>query len=118
MPASDHSPQAYVTDVLRRYGRDERVLIWDLYNEPCNAGFDHHPEKAEHSTKLTRTVFEWARAAAPSQPLTVCTWNSPQPMDEHDPDALTDYQRHLLEAQTFAVQNSDIIRGWGLSFRL
>jgi len=99
----------YVSDTLARYGKDERILIWDLYNEPCNAGFDGNQSKAAQSTKLTRQVFRWARAASPSQPLTVCTWSNPEPFLTHNLEDLPEFRKHLLEAQTFAVSNSDVI---------
>lgn len=60
----------YVTDLLTTFGRDERVLMWDLYNEPGQ--YDQESKRLP----LVRAVFEWARAAKPSQPLTVGLWYS------------------------------------------
>ncbi|MEI8340711.1 MAG: 1,4-beta-xylanase [Verrucomicrobiota bacterium] len=99
----------YITEVLKRHGTDDRILCWDLYNEPCNAGFDFDETKAPFCEKLVTEVFGWARSAAPSQPLTVCTWQSPDPQTEHDEAALTDYQRHVLATQRKALELSDII---------
>jgi hypothetical protein len=101
--------ERYVTSVLTRFGRDERVLCWDLYNEPCNSGFDGNRAKAPWSARLVPLAFAWARAASPSQPLTVGVWSEPEPMQPHDAAALDDYQKCLLEAQTAAVELSDII---------
>src|SRR6266542_2512557 len=43
----------YVED---RFGRDERIIAWDLYNEP---------EAADPSVALVRDVFAWARKRRP-----------------------------------------------------
>jgi hypothetical protein len=58
----------YVTDVVGSFGKDRRVLAWDLYNEPGNE------KLGEKSLPLLRATFAWARAAAPEQPLTAGTW--------------------------------------------
>ena len=29
--------EAYVKDIVGAFGKDRRVVIWDLYNEPGNA---------------------------------------------------------------------------------
>ena len=84
--------EAYVTGVVRRFGSDERVLGWDLYNEVTNgslpaAGLPEGEraaalaeaqrkaatERAAQLRLLDRT-FTWARAAAPQQPLTAGAW--------------------------------------------
>jgi plasmid stabilization system protein ParE len=53
----------YVEELLGTFGDDERIIAWDLYNEP---------ETQEASVALLRDVFAWARELAPSQPLTAC----------------------------------------------
>lgn len=60
--------ERYVTDMVRAFGQDRRVLIWDLYNEPGNSNM------GEKSLPLTEATFVWARAAGPSQPLTTGVW--------------------------------------------
>ena len=54
--------EKYVKDVLTRFGDDERIVLWDLYNEPGNSGYGNK------SLPLLRKVFEWAREVNPSQP--------------------------------------------------
>ncbi len=61
--------QAYLTDVMAHFADDDRILLWDLYNEPGNSG--HNNE----SVPLLKKVFEWAWSVRPSQPLTVGIWN-------------------------------------------
>ena len=60
--------QPYVTDVLRTFAHDKRIVLWDLYNEPGNSG------KRETSLPLLRSIFRWARAVNPDQPLTAGLW--------------------------------------------
>ncbi len=58
----------YVRDVLGAFAADERILMWDLYNEPGNN------KLGEQSLGLLQAAFQWARAAGPRQPLTVGVW--------------------------------------------
>jgi hypothetical protein len=59
--------QRYVEDLLGRFGRDQRIIAWDLYNEP---------QTRDASVALVRDVFAWARRVAPSQPLTACWYGA------------------------------------------
>lgn len=59
----------YVTDVVRTFAKDDRVWVWDVYNEPSNSGL------GEATLPLLEKVFGWARATQPSQPLTGGVWN-------------------------------------------
>ena len=60
---------AYVAAVLERFGHDDRVLMWDLYNEPGNS------KKGLASLPLLQAVFAWAREAGPDQPITSGIWD-------------------------------------------
>ncbi len=61
--------EAYVKDMVGRFARDERIVAWDLYNEPGNSGM------GDKSRPLVEAAFGWARAAKPTQPLTVSVWH-------------------------------------------
>ena len=63
--------EKYTKSVVGAFGRDRRVLLWDLYNEPGNSGMGNK------SLPLMEATFAWARAAHPSQPLTVSVWGAP-----------------------------------------
>lgn len=70
----DHSThpklEKYVKEVMTKFKNDQRIFIWDLYNEPTNdrdLGF--------RSLPLVGKVFKWAREINPSQPLTIAVWN-------------------------------------------
>ena len=61
--------QAYVQDVIRAHARDERVLWWEIFNEP---------NRSEFSANLRRLGYDWAKQVAPLQPVMCCWDDSPQ----------------------------------------
>lgn len=83
--------KAYVDDFLNAFGKDPRILFWDLYNEPGNqmvfneAG-DQVPSDALEPAAfdLMLEVFGWARDAAPAHPITVGGWRIPHAWDTED----------------------------------
>ncbi|MBN1308513.1 MAG: hypothetical protein JXA18_11380 [Chitinispirillaceae bacterium] len=58
----------YVQDFVRTYGQDERILMWNLYNEPGNCGI------GARTFPLLELVFQWVREIGTSQPLTASEW--------------------------------------------
>lgn len=60
--------EQYVKDILTSFKNDDRILMWDLYNEPANSGYGNS------SFPLLKKIFEWAWSIRPSQPLTVGVW--------------------------------------------
>ena len=57
----------YITGIAGRFADDERIIVWDLYNEPgADKDFDSGP--------LLKATFQWARQAGPSQPLTAAVF--------------------------------------------
>jgi hypothetical protein len=60
--------EAYVKDILKTFKNDQRILLWDLYNEPANSGY------GMSSMPLLKNIFQWAWYVRPSQPLTVGVW--------------------------------------------
>lgn len=74
-PARWPALRPYVDAVLRRFGGDERVLGWDLFNEPDNPNALSYARqeiahKSRRATALLELVFDWAQASDPLQPLT------------------------------------------------
>jgi hypothetical protein len=67
-PSYDEKLEEYVKTVITRFATDNRILVWDLYNEPGNT---NHGIK---SLPLVRKTFSWARECAPMQPLTMGVW--------------------------------------------
>lgn len=80
--------EAYVKDVLTTFRNDDRILMWDLYNEPGNN------EQFMKSMPLLKKVFEWGRQVNPSQPLTAGVWNS---------------NIRFKELNQFQLANSDVL---------
>ncbi|WP_189605787.1 cellulase family glycosylhydrolase [Salinimicrobium marinum] len=78
--------EVYVKDILQTFANDNRILLWDLYNEPGNN------DKGNESMPLLKEVFSWARAVNPSQPLSVGLW-----------------KWELKDLNAFQALNSDII---------
>jgi hypothetical protein len=58
--------ERYVKDMVGSVAADRRVLAWELYNEPSE------------SLPLVEAAFQWAREAAPSQPVTTTVWGNAQ----------------------------------------
>jgi len=62
--------QRYVQAMTGTFGRDPRVVAWDLYNEPGNSAL------GDRSLPLVEAAFAWARETKPAQPLTVGVWTN------------------------------------------
>lgn len=78
-PARYDELKPYVTAILTRFGNDDRILGWDLLNEPGNLsgnydeGWKLKEKEAAHLVLLGK-VFAWGREINPSQPLTAGVW--------------------------------------------
>jgi hypothetical protein len=69
--------EAYVRDIVGSFANDDRVLAWDVWNEPNNEGGGNYkptPNKKQLVAGLLDDVFEWARSEDPTQPLTSGLW--------------------------------------------
>jgi len=82
--------RTYVEGVVGAFANDPRVLAWDVWNEPSNTnGGAYHevelPDKQKRVLELLPKVFDWARSAKPSQPLTSGLWegdwSAPEKLD-------------------------------------
>ena len=74
-PARRAELASYVKGVLGYFANDDRILAWDLFNEPDNDNRSSYgklesPDKADLSLDLLRKTFAWAREVDPTQPLT------------------------------------------------
>jgi hypothetical protein len=80
-PAAWPELKEYVVGVVSHFARDQRVVVWDIWNEPDNfdggaakrAGLEPK-NKPELVNQLLPQVFAWAREAQPTQPLTSGVW--------------------------------------------
>ena len=69
--------EAYVKGVVGAFAKDDRVLGWDVWNEPDNRGGDTVKDEAAKVARveeLLPQVFAWARSVRPVQPLTSGVW--------------------------------------------
>lgn len=78
--------EQYVKDVMSRFAQDNRIVLWDLYNEPGNSGY------GSKSLPLLQKAFQWGREVNPAQPLSAGVWN-----------------HSLHELNAFQLANSDVI---------
>lgn len=92
----------YVQGVIGHFKDDSRVQVWDLWNEPDNLNGNSYGKdklKQEPAGKLEATitllplVFDWAREAQPTQPLTSGVWLG----NWGDPEKLSATERVQLE---------------------
>jgi hypothetical protein len=95
--------EAYVKGVVQAFGHDNRVLAWDLWNEPDNVnkssyGSKEPANKVDLVLSLLPQVFAWARSANPDQPLTSGIWQG----DWSDDSRLSPMAK-------IQVENSDVI---------
>ena len=78
----------FVREIVTTYKDDERILIWDVFNEPGNS------KRKTMSLPHLKKFFEIIREIDPIQPLTVGVWINHENLDE---------------IQKFGLENSDII---------
>jgi hypothetical protein len=78
--------EKYVKDILTTFKHDNRILLWDVYNEPGNGNYK------SKSLPLLSKVFSWGRQINPDQPLSAGVW-----------------AQDLTELNTFQLKNSDVI---------
>ena len=117
-PAQVPRLKAYVQGVVGAFAQDDRILGWDVWNEPDNAGGGNYSktelkyrEKVSRVATLLPQVFAWAREMNPTQPLTSGLWDQDISKDEST--------QH--EVDRIQLRESDIITfhnySWPESFK-
>jgi hypothetical protein len=73
--------KSYVMGVVGAFANDDRILAWDIWNEPGGVSSETYPneelkekDKIARVTALLPQAFAWAREANPTQPLTSGVW--------------------------------------------
>jgi hypothetical protein len=97
-PADYPRLEAYVKGVVGAFAKDDRVLAWDIWNEPDNTndssyGKEELPDKVQIVLRLLPQAFAWARAVNPEQPLTSGVWHG----DWSNPDHLDPMAKEQLD---------------------
>jgi hypothetical protein len=116
--------QKYVEDMVGHFANDERILAWDVWNEPDNPNSSSYGRfepynKIELVQNLLGKVFVWTRNANPSQPITSGIWfgnwvshDSLRPMEKlmveesdiitfHNYDSGESFEKRVLELQRY-----------------
>ncbi|MGI6713538.1 MAG: cellulase family glycosylhydrolase [Bacilli bacterium] len=82
---------AYIDEIVGKYAKDKRVLLWDIFNEPGNSKRDML------SYEIMKKSFEIARKHQTIQPCAACCWS----YDKHN--------RPYKEIELKALEMSDVI---------
>ena len=108
------SLKPYVEGVLAHFDGDERVIAFDVYNEPGNPNTNSYgtggkntelPNKSDFSLALLQKAFQWARAANPAQPVLVSGWTTSRWLNSYE---FVGWD-NLDEITRFSFEHSDII---------
>ena len=101
--ADNYVFRPYLEQIVGNYAEDERILVWDLCNEPFNNG-----DKAVFVEWLTQT-YETCKEVGANQPIGVGIQGSPEQLELVDPisDVITVHpyfatQQPLDDLVTFA----------------
>lgn len=81
----------FARELVETYKNDERILMWDVFNEPGNSN------RKSMSLPVLKRLFEIIRAINPIQPLTVGVWSE------------TRHPEKLPEIERFGLEHSDIV---------
>lgn len=116
--------EKYVRETIGEFKNDDRILGWDVWNEPDNMTGPSYedveiPNKVELVLPLLKDAFGWARAANPTQPLTsgvwIGDWSDPENMEPmhkmqleqsdiitfHNYDSPKDFEKKIKDLQRY-----------------
>lgn len=90
--------EKYVKETIGVFRNDDRILGWDIWNEPDNMTGPSYedveiPNKVELVHPLLENAFSWARSVNPKQPLTSGVWIG----DWSDPEEMKAIHKMQLE---------------------
>ena len=108
------SLKGFVQGVLQRFGDDDRILMWDLYNEPGRR------QLKNRSIPLLKATWRWAWEVRPSQPLTACVHGAVgkkiQEINRRNSDIITFHNYGPLKRVKAIVANLREARGQDAPF--
>lgn len=116
--------EKYVKETVGKFKNDDRVLGWDIWNEPDNMTGPSYqdieiPNKVDLVMPLLDKAFSWARSVNPSQPLTsgvwIGDWSNPDDMEPihkmqleqsdiitfHNYNKPEDFEKNIKELQRY-----------------
>ncbi len=91
--------ERFVKEIVGRYGKDPRILFWDIWNEPGNM------HRGTKSLPLMERCFRWAREMDPDQPLSA----GPCGLGGEFPYGYLNKPWPLTEMERAAVELSDLM---------
>ena len=107
-PAQVPRLKAYVQGVVGAFAKDDRILGWDVWNEPGSDQTGNYPRTELKNDKkialvaaLLPQAFEWAREVHPTQPLTSGVYEVDTSKDEDAQDELEKIQLRESDVITF-----------------
>ena len=106
-PAQYPRLEAYVKGVIAAFANDDRVLAWDIWNEPDNTNDSSYGKLEPHNKiqlvlKLLPMAYAWAREARPAQPLTSGVWQG----DWSSPEKLSPLEKiQILSSDVVSFHN-------------
>jgi Cellulase (glycosyl hydrolase family 5) len=105
-PSQSPRLKEYVQGVVGAFAKDDRILGWDVWNEPGSDQTGNYPKtELNNKDKIARVAallpqaFGWAREVNPTQPLTSGVYEVDTAADENA----------LEEIERIQVRESDII---------
>ncbi len=105
-PTQSPRLKSYVQGVVGAFAKDDRIVAWDVWNEPgCDATGSYPNTEMKMEDKIARIsallpqVFEWTREMNPTQPLTSGVYEVDTSKDENS----------LEEVERIQVRESDVI---------
>jgi len=100
--------KVYVQGVVGAFAKDDRILGWDVWNEPGSDQTGNYPKtELKNELKIARVaellpqVFAWAREMNPTQPLTSGVYEVDISRDESAQDELERIQLRESDVITF-----------------
>jgi hypothetical protein len=107
-PAQIPRLKAYVQGVVGAFAKDDRVLGWDIWNEPGSDQTENYSKSELKNDKKVALVsallpqaFAWAREMNPTQPLTSGVYEIDIKLDESKQDTIARIQLRESDVITF-----------------
>ncbi len=96
-PAEYPRLERYVKGIVGAFANDNRILAWDIWNEPDNSNASSYKngesrDKVNEVSLLLPKAFAWAREAHATQPLTSGVWQG----DWSNPEKLSPIAKEQL----------------------
>ena len=100
--------KAYVQGVVGAFAKDDRIIGWDIWNEPSSDQTGNYPKtELKHETKiaivakLLPQAFAWTREMNPTQPLTSGVYEIDLKKSEDQQDEIERIQLRESDVITF-----------------